>query len=111
MEIELSFFYFFLITIFLTRVFLWLKPISSPTIKGFRVHHYMYGLILIPIGILLNDIVIYALGFGLFVDKLGYLIIRGRTHKENYSKVSLVLLAVFIILVYIFRKQLLFWVC
>ena len=109
MDIKSYFFVIFLITILITRIFLYISPIPSPTIRGFRVHHYMYGLIIAPAGILLGNVAIYAVGVGLFVDELGYLIISGKTHEENYSKISLVLLTMFVILTYIFRKQLLFW--
>lgn len=109
MDIKLYFFAIFIITILITRVFLYFNPIPSATIKGFRVHHYMYGFIIAPVGILLGNVAIYAVGVGLFVDELGYLIIGGKTHEENYSKISLVLLTISIILTYIFRKQLLFW--
>ena len=109
MEIKLYFFVIFFITVIVTRVFLYLHPTPSPTINGFRTHHYMYGLILAPTGALLGSVTIYAVGVGLVVDELGYLLIGGKTHTENYSKVSLLLLGLFVILVYIFRKQLLFW--
>jgi len=109
METQLYFFLIFFATIILTRVFIFIYPISAPTINGFRTHHYMYGIILASIGALLGSIAIYAIGLGLFVDELGYLIIGGKTHEENYSKQSLLLLGFFIVLTYIFREQLLFW--
>ena len=108
MEIELYFFVIFFITILLTRVFLYVHPTPAPTINGFRAHHYMYGLILAPAGALLGSVTIFAVGAGLFVDELGYLLIGGKTHEENYSKTSLVLLVIFIVLAYIFREQILF---
>ena len=109
MDIKLYFFAIFFITILTTRVFLYFNPTPSLTIKGFRMHHHMYGLILAPAGVLLGNMAIYSVGVGLFVDELGYLIIGGKTHEENYSKISLVLLILFISLTYIFREQLLFW--
>src|SRR3989344_1287872 len=109
MEIKLYFFVIFFITILLTRVFLYINPTPAPTINGFRTHHYMYGLVLAPAGALLGSVTIFAVGTGLFVDKLGYLLIGGKTHEENYSKASLLLLGLFVVLAYIFRGQLLFW--
>lgn len=32
------------ITTFVVRVVVYLKPVASPTISGFRLHHCMYGL-------------------------------------------------------------------
>ncbi len=69
----------------------------------------MYGLTLIPIGIVLSNITVYALGWGLFVDELGYLLLGGKTHHDNYSRASLFLLGIFIILTFIFRELLLLW--
>jgi len=110
MEPSYTFFLIFIITVVVTRVFLYFKPIASPVIKGFRLHHYMYGLILSVLGIVLGSVTIFAIGIGLFVDELGFLLIGGKTHKENYSKLSLILLCTFVILVYIFKSQLLFWI-
>lgn len=109
MEIKLYFFVIFFITIFVTRVFLYIHPTPAPTIKGFRTHHYMYGLVLATAGVLLGSVTLYAVGIGLFIDEFGYLLIGGKTHEENYSKTSLLLLALFVVLAYIFRGQLLFW--
>ena len=69
----------------------------------------MYGFILAIMGALVESVTIYAVGVGLFVDELGYLLIGGKTHEENYSKTSLFLLVLFVVFVYIFREQLLFW--
>lgn len=109
METKLYFFAIFFVTILITRIFLYFKPIQGPIIYEFRIHHYMYGIALAVAGALLGSITIYAIGLGLFVDELGFLLIRGKTHEENYSKVSLLLLVLFIILVYILKEQLLFW--
>ena len=110
MENSLYFYLVFFITVLITRIFLYYKPTPSPTIKGFRMHHYMYGLVLAPLGILISSITIYAVGLGLFIDELGYLLIKGKNHQDNYSKKSLLLLAIFVILTYIFKEQLLFWI-
>ncbi len=101
-----EFFFIFLGTILVVRLFLFLKPIPGPTIGGFRVHHYMYGIMAITVGLVLKSITIYAIGAGLFVDELAYLIIRGKTHADNYSAKSLIGTLVFILLVYIFREYL-----
>ncbi|MBI1968689.1 hypothetical protein HYS49_02160 [Candidatus Woesearchaeota archaeon] len=109
MERKLYFFAIFFITILIIRTFLYVHPTPGPTINGFRIHHYMFGLVLAPIGALAGSIALYAMGVGLFIDELGYLIIGGKTHEENYSKASLLLLGLFIMLTFLFREQLLFW--
>ncbi len=109
MEIKSYFFVIFVITILIVRTFLYIKPVSGPTINGFRTHHYMYGLLLTSIGIVIGSVTVYALGVGLFVDELGYLLIGGKTHEDNYSKWSLILLGLFVILTFFMKEELLFW--
>lgn len=103
------FFTLFLLTIFIVRIFLFVLPTASPTLRGFRLHHYMYGLIMALVGALLESVTLYAIGTGLFIDELGYLLIGGKTHDDNYSHSSLLLTAVFVILVYLLRDPFLFW--
>ena len=71
------------------------------------MHHYMYGIVGIIAGFLLHSVIIYAIGLGLFVDELTYLLIRGKDHKDNYSKVSLLGTAIFVLLVFLFQNYLL----
>ena len=99
-----EFFLIFLATVVSVRIILFLKPIASPTIGGFRMHHYMYGIALAIFGLVVNFLTIYAIGVGLFVDELAYLLIRGKTHADNYSVKSLIGTVVFVVLVFIFRK-------
>ena len=106
MLIENYFFLVFILTIIATRLFLYFKSTPAPTIKGFRLHHWMYGLLLIPVGIIFKDVIIYAAGLGLFVDELTYIIIRGKNHKDNYSRTSLIGTLIFIILIFFLRSYL-----
>jgi hypothetical protein len=101
------FFLIFALTVVLTRLVIYIKPIASPTVGGFRIHHYMYGIVGIIAGLLLHSILIYAIGLGLFVDELTYLLIRGKDHKDNYSKISLLGTAIFVLLVFLFKNYLL----
>ncbi len=101
-----QFFVILLSTIIVIRLFLFIKPIASPTIGHFRIHHYMYGIIGILIGLLAHSILIYAIGIGLFIDELTYLIIKRKDHKDNYSKASLFGTLIFVIVVYFLRDYL-----
>src|SRR3989338_2037622 len=101
-----QFFLIFISTIIITRLVVYLFPIPSPTIKSFRLHHYMFGIIGIVIGLLFSSILIYAIGIGLFIDELAYILIGGKTHKDNYSKKSLLGTVFFILLVFIFKNYL-----
>lgn len=100
------FFIIFLSTVVITRIFLFVKPTPSPTLKGFRIHHWMYGVVFIIFGIAVSSIIFYAIGLGLFIDELTYLLIRGKTHEDNYSSVSLIGTISFVVLVYIFKGSL-----
>lgn len=100
---EQYFFLIFLTTILITRVVLYVKPVSSPTIKGFRIHHWMYGVLLILISFLAKNVPLFAIGLGLFVDELSYIIIGGKNHKDNYSLKSLFGTVLFIVIVYLLQ--------
>ncbi len=99
-----QFFLIFLATILITRIFLFLRPIPSPTLGKFRTHHYMFGILGIVIGLFAHWLVVYAIGWGLFIDELMYLLMRGKNHEDNYSKISLIGTFLFIILVFILRN-------
>ncbi len=98
-----QFFLLFLVTILVTRIFVFLFPIPSPTIGKLRTHHYIFGVAGILVGLLIHSVIIYSIGFGLFIDELTYLIIGGKTHRDNYSKISLFGTLFFVILVFLFR--------
>jgi hypothetical protein len=66
----------------------------------------MYGIALVAISLIASSRALFAIGLGLFVDELTYLIIKGRTHNDNYSVKSLVGTIFFIVIAYIFRDQL-----
>ncbi len=105
---NIYFFFTFLITILATRLFLFLRPIPAPTIGKFRTHHYMFGLLGIVVGLLIHSVLVFAIGLGLFVDELTYILIGGKTHADNYSKISLLGTLFFIVLVFIFRNNLIY---
>lgn len=98
----------FLFTILVTRVVLFLWPIASPTINGFRLHHWMYGVALVAIAVAISNPSIYAVGLGLFVDEVTFILVKGRSHKENFSFISLIGTAVFVSLAYLLRGEI-FW--
>ena len=65
----------------------------------------MYGLLDIAASLLVHSLILYAIGLGLFVDELTYLLIGGKTHKDNYSAISLTGTLAFIAVVYVFKTQ------
>lgn len=106
MNLESKFFIIFIITVLVIRVFLFIHPVSSPTVKGFRIHHYMYGIVGIPVAILTGSLPVYAVSVGFLEDELTYKLTGGKTHRDNYSAVSLIGTALFIVLTFFFRKYL-----
>lgn len=100
------FFGLFLSTVVVTRLWLWCLPMPGPTFLGVRIHHYIFGLALIATAVGIQSLFLFAVGFGLFVDEATYLLIRGRTHADNYSIPSLGGTAVLVVFVYFCRGAL-----
>jgi len=96
-------FYLVMLTVLITRILLYRHPTPGPTIRGHRVHHWMLGGVLIPLGLIFESLFVYAVGIGLFIDELMFLLLRGKTHADNYSKVSLVGTIAFVVLVFLAR--------
>lgn len=103
----------FILTILITRIGLYVggRLVENPdemglSIKGLRLHHYMYGLVLAPVGLLLGNGPLFAIGLGLFVDEATYLLMGGSTHADNYSWISLTGTFVLVIVVFLLRKYL-----
>lgn len=101
-----QFFLVFLFAILVTRVFLYFKPVRSPTVAGFRFHHYMFGIALVAISLPLGWLYLYAAGLALFVDELTWLLMRGKSHEDNYSWVSLIGTVFFTLIVFMIRDYL-----
>ncbi len=101
-----QFFYIFLGTILIVRLFLFLFPRPSPTLLGLRLHHYMYGLAGLPIALLIHSLPLYAISLAFFVDELTLLLMGGKTHEDNYSKTSLLGTTFFILVVFLFKDYL-----
>ena len=66
----------------------------------------MYGIALVGISLVASSRLVFAVGLGLFVDELTYLLIQGKTHSDNYSFKSLTGTVIFMVLAYVFRDQL-----
>lgn len=103
----------FVITILITRVGLYVGGVYSDdpdkmglTVKEFRVHHYMYGLVIAPVGLLVSSIPVFAVGLGLFVDELTYLLGGGKNHSDNYSWWSLTGTFILVLVVFFSRSYL-----
>lgn len=78
--------YFFLIFLGIiagTRLLL-IKKFPPSSIGGIRLRHYMYGIVLIIIAFLIKNLTIYAIGFGLLIDEIPVMLVKGPGHKDEY---------------------------
>jgi len=66
----------------------------------------MYGALGIIAGLIFKSISVYAIGLGLFVDELTFILIRGKNHKDNYSTASLIGTAIFVLIVFVLKDHL-----
>ncbi len=76
----MNFYYLFgtiILTIIITRFYLWFHQVHAPMVVGFQMHHYMYGLILIGAYFLFSNYIILAIGLGLLIDELPLFFIYG----------------------------------
>ncbi len=103
-----KYFLYTLSTIIITRVLVYLFNKPSPTIRGFRTHHWMFGLlftlILFCISSFYTNIYLLSISMGIFIDEMGFIVILGKTHEDNYSPKSFMLLMFFILLLFIFKE-------
>ncbi len=103
-----KYFLFTMISIILTRILVYIFNKPSLTIKNFRTHHWMYGIIftiiLICISGFYTNIYLLSISMGIFLDEIGFIIIRGKTHEDNYSPKSFMILLLFVLLIFIFRE-------
>lgn len=109
MALHDKFFLFTLITIIITRIFVYIFNKPSPTIKNFRIHHWMYGLIftiiLFCITPFYKNIYLLGISIGIFLDEIGFILIKGKTHEDNYSPESFIIILFFVLLLFFFREQ------
>lgn len=110
MNIFDKFFLFTLLTIIITRISVYIFNKPSPTINGFRTHHWMYGLlftiIFLAISRIYTNIYLLAISLGIFLDEIGFIIIRGKNHEDNYSPKSFMIILIFILILFIIREPL-----
>lgn len=103
-----KFFFFTFLTIIVTRVIVYVFNKPSPTIKNFRTHHWMFGLfftiIFFSISSFYTNIYLLSISMGIFLDEIGFIIIRGKNHEDNYSPKSFMILLLFLLFLFIFKE-------
>lgn len=104
-----QYFLFTTATIIIIRVWVYLFNKPSPTIKNFRMHHWMYGLfftfLLFCLSSFFTNVYLLSISMGVFLDEIGFIIIKGKTHEDNYSPKSFMILMFFVLLLFIFRES------
>ncbi len=104
-----KFYAFTIASIIITRIWVYLFKKPSPTIKDFRTHHWMYGLlftiILFSISSFYTNIFFLSISIGIFLDEIGFIVIRGKTYEDNYSPKSFMILLFSIFLLFLFRES------
>ena len=107
LDIGTKFFLIFAGTIAATRTILFIRPIPSPVIRGFRIHHYMYGLAGLLISLSAGVLPLYAISVGLFADELTFVLMGGQLHREDYqTKTSFAGTACVVALAFLLRNYL-----
>ena len=108
MTIYDKFFGFTMATIIITRVLVYIFNKPSPTIRNFRTHHWMFGLlfssILFSISNFYTNVYLLSISMGIFLDEIGFIMIRGKTHADNYSPKSFMILLLFLLCFFLFRE-------
>ena len=85
---------------------------AGKTIKGFRLRHYMFGMVLFVFAFLIDNLTIYATALGLIVDEIPVILAKGPGHKDEYwrgcedyhTRWSFAGVLILILLVFIFRS-------
>lgn len=101
----------FTVTIFFTRFWIYFMKMlfknkyfhSAPTIKGIKLHHYMYGILIVIIGIILKMDWVISIGAALFIDEFVLLLKHGNNFhwKEYWSSDSIIWTLIIIFIVWI----------
>ena len=59
---------------------------ASPNIGRFKMHHYMYGIIMLAVGLALKNLIAYSVGFGLIIDELPLFLFPKDAHWKEYNQ-------------------------
>ncbi|MBV9159835.1 MAG: hypothetical protein JO019_04535 [Candidatus Kaiserbacteria bacterium] len=99
------FFVIMLATILVARIFLYIYPLHSPIIGSFHMHHYMYGLALIALGLLFRSLATYSIGWALLIDEIPslYYFYILKSLENYFAPIILFDLATLIVIVFFLR--------
>lgn len=78
------FFLIFLLTIAVSRFVLAFPKRAKLSIGSFRIHHYMYAIVLIPLSFFIHNLTIFAFGVGFLADELPLIPVRGLGYRNEH---------------------------
>ena len=100
-----------ILTILIIRVSILVVPEVDMKIFDIVIHHFLIGIILVLIGILIPKqkdylkIFIYAIGIGLIIDQAVFMILGAGMDKEYWALPSLIGTGVLAGIVFFFRNK------
>ena len=77
------FFLIFLLAITISRFILAFPKRKKLRLGNFRIRHYMFAIILIPLGFILSNITFYAFALGLLADELPLIPVKGFGYRDE----------------------------
>lgn len=80
--------------------------VPHPSLRGVRIHHYVYGMVLCLIGLYIRSVGLIAIGFGLIADEVWFVVGLHGDDTRYLSRSSLIGSAVMLLIVFLFRNQL-----
>ncbi|MBV9349379.1 MAG: hypothetical protein JO026_01370 [Patescibacteria group bacterium] len=101
-------FFWFVGTIAVSCGFLFVYPITSPTVGGFHLHHWMYGAAITMLAWRMRSLATFGIGLGLFVDEITFIIrtCLGKSSLPYYSWQALVGIVVCAAIVFVLKDAL-----
>jgi peptidoglycan/LPS O-acetylase OafA/YrhL len=112
---ENIFYILLILTIIVTRLSVFLIPEVDINLFGFIVHHFWFGVILVLIGLVVPKkydwakIVFYAIGLGLIVDQLVFIILGAGKDAQYWALPSLLGTIILTLIILPFRAKISNW--
>lgn len=65
----------------------------------------LFTILLFFISKFYTNVYLLSISMGVFLDEIGFILIKGKTHEDNYSPKSFMIIMLFILLLFIFREN------
>ncbi len=78
---------------------------GSPKVLGMKLHHYMYGIIVLALGLVFKSLLAYSVGFGFILDELPLALFpKNASWPEYESKKMFTGILVLLAILFLVRK-------